>query len=79
MCGYAPIAPAEILEVYPPSPGDLGAERIDELWGELRHRAEATGDSQPVLAMTLHHAGALAYVGDKHRAAAIIPGEMSTP
>jgi hypothetical protein len=67
-----PLDPREVHERYPPAPDDLGADGIDELWGFRRRQAENRDDVLLSIALAIHHAGALAYIGEKERAAAMI-------
>jgi hypothetical protein len=73
------IEPSEVLDVYPPAPHDLGTDGIDELWRHLAEQSEPMAGTLLPVALTIHHAGALAYVGDTERARSIIDGLLARP
>jgi hypothetical protein len=67
-----PIDPAELAERFPDSPQDLGPDGIDALYVEMIERAKRLADPQLTVALNLHHAGALAYIGESDRARSMI-------
>ena len=74
-----PIDPAEVRERFPVSPADMGPDGFDELYAHMLERAGELGDSQLRVATTVHHAGALAYIGEKDRARAMIDALAEEP
>jgi hypothetical protein len=74
-----PVLPAEVAEHFPESPQQMGADAFDELYAEWQRRIEPLGDSLLRQALTIHHAGALAYIGDKERARAMIDDLAQQP
>jgi hypothetical protein len=73
------IEPSEVLERFPERPHDLGVEGLEELYGGLLRQAAPLGDPQLHMALTLHHAGALAYIDEKDRARALIDTLATEP
>jgi hypothetical protein len=73
------IAATEVAERFAVSPAEFGIDRFDELYAELAARSAPLVDPQLNIALAIHHAAAVAYVGDKERAAAMIDSLAAHP
>jgi hypothetical protein len=75
----APISADELLARFPPAPQDVGADGFDSLYGEVIARAAPLGDHQLNVALAIHHAAAIAYVGERERAKSMLQALQQHP
>src|SRR5262249_33191663 len=68
----AAISADELRGRFPASPADIGADRFDALHPEVIARAAPLRDTQLTVALAIHHAAAIAYVGDRARSKSML-------
>ena len=68
----APISADETRERFPPAVEDVGVAGFDALYDEIITRAAPLGDPQLNVALAIHHAAAIAYMGDRARSKSML-------
>lgn len=74
-----PLDPDVVTERFPPHPADLGRAAFDEQYGRLLTDAGNRRDVHAIVALTIQHAGALAYLGEREEAKARIAALRERP
>ena len=62
----------EIYSKFPDTPEEIGAQQINQLYSENTRDHAVQQDEYTLVRMTLHHAAALAYIGEQDSAISII-------
>ncbi len=74
-----PLSPATVVERFPAHPRDVGRDAFDDLFLRLGIDAGERSDMHAVVALTIQHAGAMAYLGLIDEAREHIAGMLSRP